>query len=102
MTASGHDWDELWETEPMFRRVWRVATTIWGVMLLADAVVRVVTAYTLPVDVVPGFNDVLWAVLFVALQVVGSVYFHRAGRYRLLFRPPQAAGRVIPYRSGLP
>ncbi len=88
-----HDWDELWTTEPLFRRVWRVVTVIWGVTLLADAVVRVVTAYTLPVDVVPAFNGVLWAALFIALQVVGNVYFHRAGLFRLLFHRQHASRR---------
>jgi hypothetical protein len=71
-----------------------------GLTLLADAAVRVVTAYTLPVDVVPGFNGVLWAVLFLALQVVGNVYFHRAGLYRLLFtrpnRPENREGNSVP------
>jgi intracellular septation protein A len=89
----GHDWDELWDTVPMFRRAWRVVTVIWGVTLLADAVVRVVTAYTLPVDVVPVFNGALWAALFVALQIVGNVYFHRAGLFRLLFHHDHAPRR---------
>jgi hypothetical protein len=80
-----HDWDRLWDTEAMFRRVWRVLTAIWGVALLGDAAVRVVTAYLLPVDVVPVFNTALWAALFIALQIAGNVYLHHAGLYRLLF-----------------
>ncbi len=35
-------WDQLWDTSAQFRRIWRVCTLIWGVGMLADAVVRVV------------------------------------------------------------
>ena len=79
------DWDEMWDNEPVFRRCWRVVTAIWSVTLLLDAVVRVVTAYTLPVDVVPGLNGALWIALVVVLQVVTNIYFHNAGLYRILF-----------------
>lgn len=47
-------WGVLSEADPGFRRIWRVASILWGAGLLVDAVVRVVMAYTLPVDVVPG------------------------------------------------
>ena len=41
-------WDALWDAEPRFRRIWRVATVWWAAGLLADAVIRMVMAYTLP------------------------------------------------------
>ncbi|HEX4090397.1 MAG TPA: VC0807 family protein [Trebonia sp.] len=77
-------WDPLWDTEPKFRRIWRVATVIWGMGLVIDAVVRVVISYTLPVDTVPAIGSLLYPITFVVLQVAGNVYFHRAGLYRLL------------------
>ena len=72
-------WDEYWERDQRFRRTWRVATVLWGVGLLADAAVRMVMAYALPVDVVPALAGALWAVTFVALQVIQQIYFTRVG-----------------------
>lgn len=74
-------WDLLWERLPGFRRVWRVAGVIWGATTIADAVLRFVMAYTMPVDQVPALNGAQWAVLFVLLQVVTNIYYHRAGLY---------------------
>jgi len=72
-------WDQLWETDAHFRRMWQVSSVIWGTALVLDAAVRVVIAYTLPLDVVPGLAGALWPVTFVALQVVTNIYFARCG-----------------------
>lgn len=77
-------WDVLWETEPSFRRIWRVSTVIWGTGLLADAALRVLMSYTLPVNVVPALGGALWPVTFVILQVVTNIYYELAGLNRLL------------------
>jgi len=81
---AGLSWDELWERSPRFRRIWRTCTVIWGTAILADAVVRVLMATTLPVGVVPALGGALWPVTFVLLQVVTNVYFARAGFWRIL------------------
>jgi predicted membrane protein len=47
-------------------------------------VVRVLMATTLPVGVVPTLGGALWPVTFVLLQVVTTVYFARAGFWRIL------------------
>jgi len=78
------DWDTLWDAEPRFRRIWRVSTVIWGLALLADAVIRVVMSYALPVDVVPGLGGALYPVTFLVIQVVTNVYYQVAGLNRLL------------------
>lgn len=83
MFAAG-SWDLLWDAEPKFRRIWRVASVIWGMGLVIDAAVRVVISYTLPVAAVPAIGSLLYPVTFVVLQIAGNVYFHRAGLYRLL------------------
>jgi hypothetical protein len=57
---------------------------IWAAALLADAVVRVVMSFTLPVDVVPGLGGALWPVTFLVIQVVTNIYYNRAGLYRIL------------------
>lgn len=48
------DWDGVWARSPRFRRMWRVSSVLWGIGTLADAVLRVIMAYTLPVDEVPA------------------------------------------------
>ena len=77
-------WDELWQRVPRFRRIWRVCTLTWGTAILADAVIRVIMAATLPLGIVPGLNGALWPVTFVVLQVITNVYFSRAGFWRIL------------------
>jgi hypothetical protein len=77
-------WDCLWEASAGFRRIWRISTVIWAAALLADAVIRIVMSYSLPVDVVPGLGGALWPVTFVIIQVVTNIYYHRAGLYRIL------------------
>lgn len=78
------DWDALWDAEPRFRRIWRVSTVIWALALLADAVIRVVMSYTLPVGVVPGLGGALYPVTFVVIQIITNVYYQVAGLNRLL------------------
>ncbi|MFD9690916.1 VC0807 family protein [Kitasatospora sp. NPDC059146] len=91
--SDGTSWDVLWEREPAFRRIWRVSTAIWGVAMLLDAAARVVMAYTLPVDAVPGLGALLWPVTLVLLQVVNGLYYELAGLWRLTSgttaRPPR-------------
>jgi hypothetical protein len=83
-TRTTHSWDELWRRMPRFRRVWRVTTVIWGAALPIDAALRVVMAYTLPLDAVPGLGAALWPTTFILLQVVTNVYFARAGMWHML------------------
>ena len=77
----GESWDLLWARLPGFRRIWRTAGVIWGTATIADAALRFVMAYTLPVEQVPALNSIQWVVLFVLLQVVTNVYYRRAGLY---------------------
>ena len=77
-------WSDLWEQSSEFRRIWRVSSVLWGMALLADASIRVLMAYILPVSVVPALAGALYPVTFVVMQLVTNVYFHRAGLYRML------------------
>ena len=95
-------WDDLWRTQPRFRRIWRVSSVIWGAGLLADAVIRVVMAYALPVDVVPGLGGALWPVTFVVLQVITNVYYQLAGLNRLLGAPAGRPGARARARAAVP
>ncbi|ATL66190.1 VC0807 family protein [Nocardia terpenica] len=79
------NWDTIWENYPAFRRIWTTITVIWGVGLLVDAAIRIVLAYTLPVDVVVGTNSSQYFAWFFVMQVITNVYLRR-GRKKL---PPE-------------
>ena len=68
-------WDQLWEVSPRFRRMWRVASVLWGIGLLTDATLRVLFAYTLRPDLVPVLGLGLYVATVVVLNVVTNVYF---------------------------
>jgi hypothetical protein len=72
-------WDSIWDGSPRFRRMWRISSLIWGVATLADAALRVVMAYTLSPDAVPGLGTLLYAVTtVVAIAATNVLYFkHR-------------------------
>jgi hypothetical protein len=78
---AGMSWEDLWERLPGFRRIWRVSSVLWGVGLLADAALRVLMAYNLPVDEVPGLGTGLYVVTSVVLIVVTNVYYALSGLY---------------------
>ncbi|BFV56161.1 hypothetical protein KCMC57_up12650 [Kitasatospora sp. CMC57] len=64
-------WAGRWRTEPVFRHHLRLLTAVWGAGFLADAVLRVVFACTLPVSTVPLVNSLQW------LAVLGALFgFH--------------------------
>ncbi|HZE41025.1 MAG TPA: VC0807 family protein [Stackebrandtia sp.] len=76
-------WERDWEQYPPFRRLLRICTALWGVAFLADAAVRVILAFSLPVDAVPALDDVLLvvtiAVILVLQRVYGRSYMKRHG-----------------------
>jgi len=81
---NGPSWELLWEREPRFRRIWRVSSAMWGVATLIDAVLRVVMAYTLPVQAVPAMQLGMFVLTGLVMQVVTHVYYARAGLWTLL------------------
>jgi hypothetical protein len=90
-------WDELWERSPSFRQGWRVSSLIWGIGSLVDAALRVVLAYSLPVDIVPAVTPVLFVVSFTLLGLIDQINYHRTGLRRLLV--PGELGRAAPAES---
>ncbi|WP_337832308.1 VC0807 family protein [Pseudonocardia sp. TMWB2A] len=75
-------WDGLWQYAG-FRRTQRVLTAVWGVVLVAEAVVRIVLTYRLPVATMVVVNAV------VPLAVLGVLI----GWTVLYARRAQAAGQ---------
>lgn len=90
------DWDATWDRAPRFRRMWRVSTALWGAGTLLDSVVRVVMAYTLPVDLVPALSSAMYGVTSAVLVVVTNIYYRVAGAYD----PDSALHRAEPRRAG--
>lgn len=78
---AGYSWEVLWERLPKFRRIWKVTSAAWGVGLLADAALRVLMAYTLPVDEVPALGTALYVGTSAALIVIANVYYFAAGLF---------------------
>ncbi len=83
----GPPWELLWEHEPRFRHIWRVMSVLWAVATISDAILRVVMAYTLPVNAVPVLQQVLMFGTMLMMQPVTWIYFHKAGMWRMLNRP---------------
>ena len=81
-------WESLWEVSPRFRHIWRVSTVMWGVATLLDAVLRVVLAYTMPIESVPAIQTSLMLATVVLMQVVTNLYYVRAGMWPLLHGAP--------------
>ncbi|MFK4085300.1 VC0807 family protein [Kribbella sp. NPDC020789] len=67
--GGGEVWARRWDSEPRFRHGLKLITAVWGVGLVLDAVVRVVIAFTLPLDAVPGVTTVQWIVVFAGLYL---------------------------------
>lgn len=79
-------WDDLWERSARWRGMWRWSSILWGCGTLADAVLRVYFAYTLPPDAVPALATGLIAVTTVLLIVVTNALYIACG----VFNPRSA------------
>ncbi|WP_240167520.1 VC0807 family protein [Streptomyces noursei] len=73
------EWEARWDTEPTFRHHLRLVTAVWGAVFLLDAVLRVVLAYTIPVDDFPLTSTVLWLVMLGGLFAWHNWYLTRHG-----------------------
>lgn len=85
-------WDSLWTRLPRFRRIWRTTSILWGVGLCTDAALRVLMAWNLPVDSVPGLTTALTAATTVALIAAANIYYQVSG----------AARAWSPFYAGIP
>ncbi len=91
----GVPWDQLWRRLPRFRRLWRVSSVLWAIGLLIDSVLRVLMAYRLPIDDVPGLGTLLYVATSVVLIIVTNICFIIGGLYdpRSRLYAPLAAGQ---------
>lgn len=80
-------------TNPHVRHGHRLASTVWGVGLIAEALVRVPLVHLLPIEVSVGVTEALWIATFVGLMVWNGWYVRRAQKRR-------AAGQREPGTAG--
>jgi len=74
-------WERLMSGSVAFRRAERRFSVVWGVVLLAECVARVVGAYTLPVDTMVWLGSVVMvAAIGVAMVVGGGLAVEPMGR----------------------
>jgi len=78
------DLDERWRTQPGFRKHFTMLTAVFGGVLLADAIVRVVLVYSLPVDLMANLSPVLHVAALALL--VGWALWYRNRRQRAMER----------------
>jgi hypothetical protein len=72
-------WDARWDNDSRFRSHLRVLTAVWGAGFALDAVVRILLAYTLPIDAVPLVNTLQWLVVLGGLLAFHILYVTRHG-----------------------
>jgi hypothetical protein len=77
--AGAANWAARWESDGAFRKHLRVLTAVWGAGFALDAVVRVLLAYTLPLDSVPAISAVQWLVVLAGLIAFHIRYVSRNG-----------------------
>lgn len=65
-------------TNPHVRRGHRLSSTVWGIGLIAEALLRVPIVYLLPVSVAVGASEALLVVTLVGLMVWNGWYVRRA------------------------
>lgn len=90
-------WDSLWARIPLFRRVWVGLTLVWGIGIILNAVLSVIFAYTVAIDVVPGLSGIQYVVMFVLLQIASQIYFRMSG----LLKHPDFVDSVAAGRRGM-
>lgn len=83
-------WDDLWQYAS-FRRANRVMTLVWGMVFLAEAVARVIMAYTLSVSVVQAVGSVMGFAVVGVLVAWTTAYGHRVRRRAQTDRVPAVA-----------
>ncbi|MEV0272383.1 VC0807 family protein [Hamadaea sp. NPDC050747] len=70
-------WAARWDHEAGFRHGLRVLTAVWGIALLLTAVLQVLFAYALPLDVAPAAMNFTWPAIAVPLFVFHLAYTKR-------------------------
>ncbi|MFC6160892.1 VC0807 family protein [Kribbella jiaozuonensis] len=76
------EWDDRWDTQPTFRKHFTTLTTVFGAVLLADAIIRLILVYTLPVNTMANLSPVMH-IAALAILISWSLWY-RNHRQRAL------------------
>jgi hypothetical protein len=71
---------ERYRSDPRVRHGHRVCSTVWGVVLLLEALVRVPLIYLLPIDVMVAVSEAMTIAVFVGLIAWTLRYIRHATR----------------------
>lgn len=82
--AGAARYDRLWRSNRVFHRWFVIASIVWGTSFAIDAGIRVVLAYTLPVDRVPGLSTLLLVLMLCIGHGTTLLYGRRIGVFALL------------------
>jgi hypothetical protein len=72
-------WDARWDNDCRFRSWLRMLTAVWGMGFTLDALMRVLLAYTIPIDSVPLVSTVQWLVVLGGLVTFHIAYITKHG-----------------------
>lgn len=74
------DWDHRFEHDAAFRRKFTTLSLAFGGVLLADAVVRLILIYSLPVDTMANLSPIMHVVALALLGLAGLLFKNRRQR----------------------
>ncbi|MEC3918344.1 VC0807 family protein [Nocardia sp. CDC160] len=77
--AGYREWDARWDNDSRFRHNLRVLSAVWGAGFALDAVIRIVVAYSLPLDAIPLVTTLQWLAVLAVLISFHIVYVNRNG-----------------------
>ncbi|WP_367127732.1 VC0807 family protein [Saccharothrix sp. HUAS TT1] len=75
--AQAAEFGELYRTVPETRRLFRLSGLVWGVGLIAEAVLRLPVIYLVPVDVAVGLSALMMAVFVAAILTWNLLHIAR-------------------------
>jgi hypothetical protein len=78
-----HDYD----TDPLVRRGHRVSSTVWGLVLLLESLIRIPLVYLLPISVMVGLGEAITVVAFAGLITWNLWYVRRVTAREAARRP---------------
>lgn len=81
--ASAARYDALWDTAPPFRSVILRMTLLWGVVLIAEATLRLLLIDLLPIEAFLPVSEVMWIAVFAGMTAWSWRYgLRRMAAYR--------------------
>jgi hypothetical protein len=93
--AKQQAWAQSWERFPPFQQLLRICSAVWGGACLIDAGLRVLMAFTLPIDLVPVLDNVLLVLTLGMIVIFQRIYGRRyLRRHGLRLQGVQVSSRT--------